>query len=190
MRRLHGSEISSGVGDLFSRVVTPSAEGWWDITSVRLEPNVRDLRSPYLCNGDRRVAVSMDELYRAAGYLPLMCPENSNIVGTIAVMHEAWVQVFWKRGGVCLFQAVESRHLDVLRIIQESMSFPQEREEIGVSFTDTILSLSDTYGCQGEHSGPCPPTRERTRSLIAPDGAINATLLKKLRDLGVASSDG
>jgi hypothetical protein len=147
----YSSHVSSGVGDVFRRVVTPTADGWWDITSVRLEPNFQDLRSPYLCNGDKRVAVSIGELGRAARYLPLLYPEHSHIISCIALMHEAWVQVFWKRSSICLFESVEGRHLEVLRVIGDSMSTSEQRDGIHVSFSDTILSLSELYRCQGEH---------------------------------------
>src|SRR5262245_36974039 len=103
MERFHSSEISSGVGDLFRRVVAPTADGWWDLAGVHLEPNLRDLSSPYLCNGSKRIAVSINELCRAAGYLPLRYPAHSNTIGCILLMPEAWVQVFWDRGGICLF---------------------------------------------------------------------------------------
>lgn len=189
MERFRSSQISSGVGDLLGRVVKPTADGWWDLnlTPVHLEPNLRDLHSPYLCSGDKRIAVSMAELGRAAGYLPLGYPEHSNLISCIVLMREQWVQVFWSRGGVCLFQNVESRHLEVLRVIQGSMSYAEEREEIGVSFTDTIRSLSAYYGCRGEHRRPCPDDRDRARSLIAPDGAVKTTLFEKLREFGLAS---
>lgn len=188
MRRVHAGHISSGAGDVLRHVVTPTADGWFDLAPVRLEPNLRDLRSPYLCNGEKRVAVSMDELYKASTYLPhFMAPEHSNIIGWIVLMHESQAQVFWKGGGICLFHGVEGQDLEVLRVIQQSMSHPAEREEIGVSFTDTILSLSDSYGCQGEHSRRCPVEGDRARSLIAQDGEVKPTLLKKLRDLGLAS---
>lgn len=82
---------------------------------------------------------------------------------------------------------VESRHLEVLRVIQDSTSSPEDRAEIGVSFSDTILSLSDYYGCQGEHNRACPDEGDRARSLIAPGGEVKKTLLKKLHDLGLAS---
>ncbi len=185
MVRVHASEISSGAGAVLDRVVT-QCEGWFDLTNIRLETNLRDLRSPYLCNGDRRVAVPLNELTRAMGYIPGFAgPDNSNIVGVIIVTHDAQVQVFWSRG-ICLFQGVETRHLDVLRIIQRSLSSPEERQEIGISFSDTVLVLSALYGCHGDHRRACPPDGDRSRSLISPNGMVDRELLGKLRRLGLS----
>jgi hypothetical protein len=44
MQRYHSSEISSGVGDLFSRLIQPTADGWWDIA----------LADYYGCQGEHR----------------------------------------------------------------------------------------------------------------------------------------
>ena len=179
--------MSSGAADVLRRVVTPMDDGWWDLTSIYFEPNLEDLRSPYLCNGDKREAISTDELYKAVSYLPrFMSPEHCNNVGWIALMKEH-AQVFWKGSGICLFERVDKRHLEVLRIVQESMSYPQEREDIGVSFTETILSLSELYGCRGDHKRTCPAPGDRARSLITASGEIKMALLKKLRDVGLAS---
>ncbi len=187
MQRYHSSEISSGVGDLFSRVIAPTDDGWWDISPIRLEPNHRNLREPYITAADKRVAVSMNDLSRVAGYLPLRYAEHSRMVSWILLMADGWVQVFWERGGICLFEGVEDRHRDVLRVIHNSLSYAEERKEIGVSFKDTVLTLAGYYGCQGEHRGACPTAGENERSIIGPDGRVNTQLLRRLRDLGLAS---
>ena len=126
----------------------------------------------------------MDELYKAIAYVPLVAPENSNSIGLIGLMRDGSVQVFWKGAGICLFERVEARHIDVLRCVQESMSYPSQREEIGVSFVDTILTLSGYYGCEGEHRRACPVDGDRARSLVAASGDVQVELLMKLRDLG------
>lgn len=187
MQRYHSDQISSGVGDLFSRLIEPTADGWWDISPIRLEPNHRNLREPYMSAGDKRFAVSMNELSRVAGYLPLRYAEHSRMVSWILLMADGWVQIFWERGGICLFENVEDRHREVLRVIHNSLSYAEERKRIGVSFKDTVLALADLYGCQGEHRGRCPRDGERERSIINARGQVNTRLLKSLRDLGVAS---
>ena len=188
MIRVHASQISSGAGAVLDRVVT-QAEGWFDLTNVRIEANLRDLRSPYLCNGDRRVAIPFNELTRAMGYVPgMMAPDNSNIVGVILLTHDAQAQIFWSRG-ICLLQSVEARHLEVLRVIQRSLSAPGERRELGVSYSDTVLELSAYYGCHGEHTRSCPQDGDRSRALIEPTGIVKRDLLGKLRRLGLSSPD-
>jgi hypothetical protein len=187
MQRYHSSEISAGVGDLLRRVIHPTTDGWWDVSPIRLEPNHRNLHEPYISAGDKRVAVSINELSRAAGYLPLRYAEHSRMVSWILLMADGWVQVFWDRGGICLFERVEDRHREVLRVIHNSLSNGDERKHIGASFKDTVLSLADYYGCQGEHKGRCPRDECRERSIIDANGNVDMRLLKSLRDLGVSS---
>lgn len=183
--RVSSRQISSGAADVLRHVTTPNDEGWWDLTNVRLAPNRGDLHSPLLCNGAKQVALPIAELAKVSAYLGFMYPENCNNVAWILLMGDQ-VQVFWRGGGVCLILGVEKRHLEVLTLVRESMSFPKDREEIGVSFTDTILTLADIYGCQGEHKRSCPVEGDRTRSLIAPNGEVKTVLLTKLRGFGLA----
>ncbi|MCA9676386.1 MAG: hypothetical protein H6716_29690 [Polyangiaceae bacterium] len=133
----------------------------------------------------------MNELSIVAGYLPgrpAGFPEHSNIISWILLM-EGWAQVFWDRGGICAFSKVEDRHREVMRVVQQSMSSPRERESIGVSFTDTILTLSALYGCEGTHRRACPVNGDRSRSLISADGNVKTSLVHELRGFGLASGN-
>lgn len=191
MQRLHSSAISSEAGDILARVIDPTRDGWWDVAATRLEPNRGSLASPYLCNGDRRVPISLNELFIVAGYLPgrpAAFPEHSNIISWVLLM-EGWAQVFWDRGGICLFGGLKGQHREVLRVVQQSMSSPRERESLGVSFTETILTLSDLYGCEGAHRRACPISGDRSRSLISADGSVKTSLVRDLRGFGLAADD-
>ncbi len=180
------AQLSAGAGVVLGHVVTPTDDGRWDLTGVHLEVNTEDLRSPLLCNGGRRVALSIDELSRAAAHLGLARPEHSERIGWILLMQNQ-AQVFWRGGGICIFLDVEERHLDVLRTVRESLSTPDQRRAAGISFTDTILTLADIYRCQGNHMRSCPAEGHREHSMISPTGEVNTTLVSRLRNFGLAN---
>lgn len=107
--------------------------------------------------------------------------ENSNILGSVLFADNDIVVVYWGKGGCCVFRNLSPEHLDVLKAMTYSTSGAEERKTALISYTDTVLTLSDIYGCEGDHKRSCPTPGARERSLIYPDGTINTLRLEVLR---------
>jgi hypothetical protein len=186
-RRWSPDYLTPKTAELFRQArIEPDQDGCYDITGLRVEVHPDDLDGAYLVHGGNRLRVSR---YDFAAHLDTKIPhyrstQDSSSVAALLFADNGWTVVYWVKSGACAFTDVRPEHLEILRAIADGVSCASDRREAEVSYAETVLAISELYGCHGSHKRTCPRPGDRERSVIRTDGTIDHAKLECLRNLG------